>query len=33
MTSASEAPRGRIREMLLEHYRLVDGPYPVLERL
>ncbi len=28
-----KVPRGRVRELLLERYRLVDGPRPVLERL
>jgi acyl-CoA synthetase (AMP-forming)/AMP-acid ligase II len=26
-----KVPRGRVREMLLERYRLLDGPHPVLE--
>jgi acyl-CoA synthetase (AMP-forming)/AMP-acid ligase II len=28
-----KVPRGRVRDMLLERYRLVDGPHPRLEEL
>jgi acyl-CoA synthetase (AMP-forming)/AMP-acid ligase II len=28
-----KVPRGRVREMVLERYRLIDGAHPVLERL
>jgi hypothetical protein len=26
-------PRGRVREMVLARYRLIDGAHPVVERL
>ena len=28
-----KVPRGRVREMVLARYRLIDGAHPVVERL